>query len=228
MSKRKKSGPKIVGQWVGHPAKLIRVLRELSLTARRILDSLEIEHCRRGGRENGQLIATYTHLALVCNVTRRSIPNGLRELESAGLIKKARQGRRSYADLRVPSMYRLTYLSTFHDGKWTEPTHDWKQKAGAMRDTGTGEMRDTGYPQKPVQKVTPREPESRGKEGHSYLDLGVEGGGGAADKYRLTVSPSAPTQERTEASNGNGAPSSSTPGDQDLPSITAPSSGRLH
>ena len=43
-------------------------------------------------------------------------------------------GRQSYGDLRFPSRYRVTYLPTFTDGRWIEPTHEWrlikKQKAG--------------------------------------------------------------------------------------------------
>ena len=53
---------KLKGQWIAHPVGLIHVLSELSLTARRILDTLEIEHCRRGGRENGKLVCTYDDL----------------------------------------------------------------------------------------------------------------------------------------------------------------------
>src|SRR5437016_6021244 len=63
MSKKRRSkyGPrlKIVGQFIPHPAALIRILRGLSPTARRILDTLELEHCRHGGRDNGRLRYTY-------------------------------------------------------------------------------------------------------------------------------------------------------------------------
>src|SRR5262245_47564789 len=113
MSKRRSkycARRKIGGQFVLHPVALIRVLRGLSPTARRILDTLEIEHCRRGGRENGHLQCPYDFLARHAGVRRASIPDALRELESAGLVKKARQGRRSWADLRAPSLYRVTYL----------------------------------------------------------------------------------------------------------------------
>jgi hypothetical protein len=128
MSKPRKHirAAKISGQWIAHPIALIRVLRDLSLTARRILDCLELEHCRHGGRENGKLICTYDDFE--CCVQRSRIREGLDELVAAGLIKIVRPGRRAYADLRVPSMYRLTYLTTFQDSKWVEATHDWKTK----------------------------------------------------------------------------------------------------
>jgi hypothetical protein len=139
MRKRRRSiypRPKIGLQFVGHQPALIRVLRELSLTARRILDCLELEHCRHGGRDNGKLICTYGEFE--CCVQRSCIREGLDELVAAGLIKIVRPGRRAYADLRVPSMYRLTYLTTFQDGKWIEATHDWKkQNSRPNSTTGT-------------------------------------------------------------------------------------------
>jgi hypothetical protein len=130
MRKRRRSiypRPKIGLQFVAHLPAMIRVLRELGLTARRILDCLELEHCRHGGRENGKLICTYDDFERA-GIQRSCIREGLDELVAAGLIKIVRPGRRAYADLRVPSMYRLTYLTTFQDSKWVEATHDWKTK----------------------------------------------------------------------------------------------------
>ena len=129
-SRRKsKHGPRLknVGQFVVHPITLIRVLKDLSLSARRILDTLEIEHCRHGGRDNGELPCTYSDFERY--IQRKTIRPALNELIAAGLIEVTRIGRRAYADLpRTCSLYRVTYLPTFRDGEWAEPTHDWKNK----------------------------------------------------------------------------------------------------
>ena len=210
-------------QWIRHPLAVIRILRELNLTARRLIDTLEVEHCRHGGRNNGRLISTYADFERG-GARRNSIRSALSALTAAGLIEITRLGRRSYADLRSPSMYRLTYLSTFQDGKEVDPTHDWK-KQKARGDLATGASGDlpTGNDEKPGAVRPLREPESQGRYDHSYLDLGEEGGGAVADYSSLTVSPPAPSQR-------GAGPSVSPPasdGDQ-LPSVTAPSSGRLH
>jgi hypothetical protein len=119
MSKRHKNKRGTIdGRWVAHPDALIRTLRELSLTARRILDTLEIEHCRHSGKENGNLICTYSDLERA-GVDRTRIRKALDELVSFGLVEITRLGRRSYADLRNPTLYRITYLRTFKNGQET-------------------------------------------------------------------------------------------------------------
>jgi hypothetical protein len=227
MSKRKKKyhGPKIVGQWVPHPVAMIRVLRELSLTARRILDTLEIENCRHSGKENGNLISTYDDFETF--VQRSSIRKALDELVAAGLIEITELGRRAYADLRSPSLYRLTYLHSFQNGKWIEPTHEWKKKQNTRPDstTGTRPESTTGNGQLPDRNPPLQGGNYQAGIHHSYLDnLGEEGGGGAADLSCLPAKPPAPSQEGM----GPSAPSPPSFDDQQLPSVTAPSSGRLH
>jgi len=217
MSKRRKnkSTPrlKIGGNWVAHQAALIRILRGLSLAARRCLDTLELEHCRRGGRENGGLVCTYTNFEQGGVTSRHSIARGLRELEHCGVIRIQR-GRRAYADMRLPSTYTLTFLSTFQDGKESSPTHDWKkQKAGVVLHPGASAELHPGNGQKPVSNCTLREGESQCRIAPCYLDLGWTGGGGEADlSTSLFQSPTATAG--TEPS----APS---------PILTAPSTGRL-
>jgi hypothetical protein len=224
MSKRRKTKynpTKIGGRWVAHQDAMIRILRGLSLTARRILDTLEIEHCRHGGRENGRLVCTYDQLALL-DIRRASIPGALVELVSAGLIEIVRPGRRSFADLRVPSLYRLTFEPTYVDGKATGPTHDWKQKAGRKNEPGTGRKNEPGNGRLPDALAELREAKSRTQKRDSYLESGEEGGGGVAERSGLATSPLAHLGE------GMGPSAPSPLSDDDLPSVTAPSSGRLH
>ena len=120
---------KLNGQWIPHSVALLRVLRELSLTARRIIDTLEIEHCRHGGRENGKLLCPYRSFRIFGLTSGSRISEAIQELKAAKLIEIVRPGRRSYADLRTPTLYRLTYLHTFENARWVEATHDWKKKA---------------------------------------------------------------------------------------------------
>ena len=169
------------GPWVAHPVAMIRVFLGLSLAARRILDVLEIEHCRHGRRDNGRLVCTYSNFEQG-GVRRGSICGALRELVAVGLIEITRLGRRSYADLRLPSMYRLTFEPTYVDGKRVEPTHEWKkQKTGDHSTTGASSGSNTGSAQKPVAKRPLREGKSQWRFNHSFLESRAEGGGGAAD-----------------------------------------------
>jgi hypothetical protein len=213
---------KIGGQWVAHQVRMIRVLRGLSLTARRFLDTVEIEHCRRGGRENGRLIVTYSDFEreLGGNTNRRGIARAVRELEAAGIIK-VRRGRRAFADLRLPSVYTLTFEPTYNDGKAADPTHDWKQKTGGLSTPGAGGLLTPGNGQKPGAFSPLREGESRGPFNPYYLDLGRTGGGGAADLSGPSPPPQAPPPEGMEPS------ALSLPTDE-LPSATRPSSERFH
>jgi hypothetical protein len=212
----------IRGPWVAHPVAMIRVLLGLGLAARRILDVLEIEHCCHGRRDNGRLVCTYSNFEQG-GVRRGSICGALRELVAVGLIEITRLGRRSYADLRLPSLYRLTFEPTYVDGKRVEPTHEWKkQKAGDHSTTGASSGSNTGSAQKPVANRSLREGKSQWRFNHSFLESRVEGGGGAADSFSPIASPPAPAQE------GTGPSASSPPSDDDqLPSIASLSSGRL-
>jgi hypothetical protein len=230
MSKRNKTATlarqrlKISGQWIPHPVALLRVFRELSLTARRILDTLEIEHCRHGGRENGKLPCPYRSCEIFGLTSGSRISRAFRELKAAGLIEIIRPGRRSYADVRTPSLYRLTYLPSFEAGRWIEPTHEWKKtKSQGQNEPRHAVQIDPDYPKKPGSDRTAPSRVSQGQIEPHYLDLGEEGGGSAADLSGLTVSPSAYPQEGA----GLSAPSPQFSDDQ-LPNTTAPSSGRLH
>jgi len=176
MTKHKYRGPKLIGQWVPHPVGLIRVLRGLSLTARRILDSLEIEHCGRGGRENSRLLCPYRSLEIFGLTSGTRISRAFRELKIAGLIEIIRPGRRSFADLRTPSLYRVTYLPTLENGKWVEPTHEWKK----TKNQGPNEPRDAVQieprnPQKPGSDRTASPGVSQGQIEPHYLES--RGGG---------------------------------------------------
>ena len=130
-------------QFIPHLATMLTsdVFRSLRLADLRILQRLEIEHVSHGGKQNGDLTCTYTDF-VEYGVRRASIPEGIRRLVRGGFLVVTDQGRQSYGDLRIPSRYRITYLPTFADGRWVEPTHEWrlpeKQKAGRENAPGAG------------------------------------------------------------------------------------------
>jgi hypothetical protein len=141
-------------QFIPHLVTMLRsdVFRSLRLTDLRILQRLEIQHVSHGGKQNGDLTCTYTSF-VEYGVRRASIPEGIRRLVRGGFLVVTEQGRQSYGDLRVPSRYRVTYLPTFADGRWVEPTHDWrlleKQKAArenAPRAGRENEPRNEDFP----------------------------------------------------------------------------------
>ena len=95
----------------------------LSLSARRCLDRIEIEHSRHGGRENGRLPVTYRdfeeHL-----IDRHAIAPALRELEALGFLEITEQGRAGNAEWRRPNKFRLTFA---YGDRGNPPTHEWRR-----------------------------------------------------------------------------------------------------
>jgi hypothetical protein len=85
MSRRKQS---ISGAWSGHLVEMMNstAWRVLSLSARLILDRLEIEHRSHGGCENGRLIVTHSQFADF-GIHHNSIGPALRELEALGFLE---------------------------------------------------------------------------------------------------------------------------------------------
>ena len=158
--RRKPMGPRIriKEQFIAHPVTMLRsaAFRSFRLADLRILQRLEIEHASQGGKQNGDLTCTYSDF-VEYGLRRASIPEAIRRLVHGGFLVVTEQGRQSYGDLRIPSRYRLTYLPTFADGRWVEPTHEWrpleKQKAGHTNATGAGPASGPGVPNFPDAKT---------------------------------------------------------------------------
>ena len=108
----------IAGQFVAHPRQLLEsaAMRVLTLAERRALDRFEIEHMGHAGSENGKLIVTYANL-VQWGIRRDSIAGAIRALEALGLIEITRRGYGGAAEVRVPSLYRLTYLPAWNAGR---------------------------------------------------------------------------------------------------------------
>jgi len=82
----------------------------LSLSARRVLSRIEIEHAHHGGKqeENGKLPVTYADFESY-GVHHASIRPAISELEALGFIEITRHGRAGNVEFHTPNLFRLTY-----------------------------------------------------------------------------------------------------------------------
>jgi len=98
--------------------------RVLSLSARRVLDRLEIEHAHHGGVENGNLPVT-TQNFIDYGVHRNGVAQAIREAEALGFIRM-KHGRGGNAEHRQPNRFFLTY-GTGCGPRSLTPTHEWRK-----------------------------------------------------------------------------------------------------
>jgi len=98
--------------------------RTLSLSARRVLDRIEIEHMNHGAAENGRLPVTYDDF-MEFGIERHAINPAIRECEALGFIEITQRGRAGNADFRQPNVFRLTYLHRYQIGE--AATHEWRR-----------------------------------------------------------------------------------------------------
>jgi hypothetical protein len=96
--------------------------RLLSLSARRVLDRLEIELAHHGGRDNGRLPVTYSDFVNY-GIHRHAIAPAIRETVALGFVEITERGKAGNADFRAPNKFRLTYKQT----EKTDPTDDWRK-----------------------------------------------------------------------------------------------------
>ena len=90
--------------------------RSLTVSSRRFIDFLLLEHMRQGGRGNGRLKAPHRQL-VAFGVGARFVTSHIREAEEFGLVDCYRGG------MRVATTYALTWLP-LHDG--TPATNHWR------------------------------------------------------------------------------------------------------
>jgi hypothetical protein len=97
--------------------------RTLSVLARRVLNAIELEHLKHGGKDNNRLIVPYKTLcAYCCTANRRTLAQAIRELEALGFIIVIR-GHAGNGVERAPNMFGLTYLPGHNGGP---PSDNWK------------------------------------------------------------------------------------------------------
>jgi hypothetical protein len=100
----------------------------LSLSARRVIDRIRIEHARHGGKENGKLIVTFQDFENY-GIHRNAIAPAIREAAALGFIRITQTGRGGNGEFRVPNRFALTHLET-GTGRAEEtaaPTNDWRR-----------------------------------------------------------------------------------------------------
>jgi hypothetical protein len=96
--------------------------RVASLSCRRLIDRIAIEHAHHGGKENGRLPVTYEQF-MEYGIDRHAIAPAIREGEALGFIQVTQRGRPSAGEHRWPNLFRLTYV---YD-KSSSPTHEWRK-----------------------------------------------------------------------------------------------------
>ena len=117
----------IARQFAARPIDMLEspAMRVLTLAERRALDRIEIEYAHHGGADNGRLPITYANFerhGLHLNVVAPS----LRALASLGFIEITRKGYGGAAELRTPSLYRLTYRPAWNATRRDDDgTHDY-------------------------------------------------------------------------------------------------------
>jgi hypothetical protein len=124
VSKEYRRKNKISGQFSARTIEMMEspAFMSLSLSARRILDRLEIEHARHAGLDNGDLPCTYDHFHNY-GIHRHAISPGIREVVALGFVEITEKGRSGNAEWRRPNKFRLTYR---HVGR-ADPTDEWRK-----------------------------------------------------------------------------------------------------
>ena len=114
----------IDGQFAPHSIEMIKspAWSVLSLSARRVLDRIEIEHADHGGNENGRLPVTYDDFERY-GIHRHAIRAAIQETVALGFAEITERGRAGNAEFRSPHKFRLTY---FHVGR-APPTNEWQR-----------------------------------------------------------------------------------------------------
>jgi hypothetical protein len=127
MSKRHRNQA-ISGAWSGHLIEMLNSTpwRVLSLSARLILDRIEIEHRNHGARENGRLIVTQLQFVKY-GLNKKCIAPALRELVALGFSEITEAGEAGLGGNRRPNRFRLTYMP--HDTRPGDGTHEWRRYA---------------------------------------------------------------------------------------------------
>lgn len=114
---------KIAGQFAPRLIEMIEspAFRVLSLSARRILDRLEIELAHHAGRDNGKLPVTFAD-CVEYGIERHAVAPAMREVEALGFAQVTERGRAGNAEHRTPNLFRLTYRPTEAQGA----TDEWR------------------------------------------------------------------------------------------------------
>jgi len=115
------------GQFIGRLVEMLEspAYRVLSLSARRVLDRIEIEFARHGGKaeENGRLPVTYSDFESY-GIDRHAIRPAIQEALALGFIEITECGSAGNREFRSPNKFRLTYRPA--KGIPGDGSHEWR------------------------------------------------------------------------------------------------------
>jgi hypothetical protein len=122
-SERRRS---IEGQFAPRTIEMLEssAYRVLSLSARRLLDRIEIELGHHGGHDNGSLPVTYDQF-VEYGIDRQAISPAKREACALGFLEVTRAGRAGNAEWRQPNLFRLTYRPSKSERSYG--TNEWRR-----------------------------------------------------------------------------------------------------
>lgn len=118
---------RINGQFRGHLIEMIEspAWRALSLSARRLIDRIEIELAHHGGNDNGRLPVTKQDF-VDYGISGRLVAPAIREAAALGFIRVTEHGRGGNAEHRKSSKFFLTFAHC-RTSRDEPPTHDWRK-----------------------------------------------------------------------------------------------------
>jgi hypothetical protein len=97
--------------------------RVLSLSARRVLDRIEIELAQHGGNDNGRLPVTYSDFVSY-GIERHAIGPAIREAVALGFLEVTERGCAGNAEFRSPNLFRLTFRPVKGDVQYG--SNEWR------------------------------------------------------------------------------------------------------
>ena len=119
MKKKKTKAPNTIsGQFAPRLIEMLRspACRVLSLSARRILDRIEIELASHGGRDNGKLPVTYANFVEFGVHRLATCAAASARRARWGFVEVTRRGRSGNGEFRRPTLFRLTIPAGIREG----------------------------------------------------------------------------------------------------------------
>jgi hypothetical protein len=110
--------------WLSIEALRSAAYRVMSLSGRRVLDRIQIEHASHGGQENGKLPVTFRDFHDY-GMHWSAIAPAIREVAALGFIRVTQEGIASNKEFRIPNMFALTHLPT--EKGQVAATDDWRR-----------------------------------------------------------------------------------------------------
>src|SRR5262252_2708394 len=99
--------------------------RVLSLSARKVINRIEIELAHHGGNDNGRLPVTKRDF-MDYSVSDRLVAPAIREAKALGFIRVTERGRGGNSEYRQPNRFFLTFAH-WRTSRAEPPTHDWRK-----------------------------------------------------------------------------------------------------